>query len=76
MRYQLVLQCPAVSEADFDRLISVEELIVNGLGDIGIVDGQDSGSGEMQVFAHTEDPRTWHSKKSKIFFLSGKTCGK
>jgi hypothetical protein len=57
MKYQLVLQWPAVSEADFDRLISLEELIADGLGDIGIVDGHDFGSGEMNVFVHTDNPK-------------------
>jgi hypothetical protein len=56
MKYQIVLQWPASSEADFDRVISLEELIQDGLGDIGIVDGHDFGSGEMNVFIHTDNP--------------------
>jgi hypothetical protein len=57
MKYRLVLQWPAVSEADYDRLVCLEELIEGGLGDIGIVDGHDIGSGEMNIFVHTDNPK-------------------
>lgn len=56
MKYQLVLQLPSVSDADFDRLVSLEETIENGLGELGIVDGHDIGSGEMNIFIHTDEP--------------------
>jgi hypothetical protein len=58
MRYQLVLQWPTVSQADYDRLISLEEMIEDGLGEIGFVDGQDFGSGEMNIFVHTDKPKS------------------
>ncbi len=57
MKYQLVFQWPGTSTADYDRLISFEEAIRDGLGDIGIVDGHDFGSGEMNVFVHTDNPK-------------------
>ena len=58
MKYQLVLQLPSSSSThDYDRLISIEETIRNGLGDLGVVDGHDIGSGEMNVFVHTDDPK-------------------
>ncbi len=56
MKYQLVLQWPYSSKADYDRLTSLEETIRDGLGDIGIVDGHDYGSGEMNIFIHTDEP--------------------
>jgi hypothetical protein len=56
VKYQLVLQLPSVSDADYDRLLSLEEKIENGLGAIGIVDGHDIGSGEMNIFIHTDEP--------------------
>jgi hypothetical protein len=54
MRDQLVLQWPTVSEADYDRLISLEEMIEDGLGEIGFVDGHDFGSGEMCSHRQTQ----------------------
>ena len=62
MRYQLVLQWPAVSEADCDRLISLEEMIEDRLGNIGIVDGHDFGFGEMNIFVHTDKPKSVFEK--------------
>ena len=58
MHYILVLQWPATCEADFDALIDVEDLLESGLPDnLGYVDGHDFGSGEMNVFIHTDVPR-------------------
>jgi hypothetical protein len=62
MKYQLVLQWPAISETDFDRLTSLEELIEDGLRDVGILDGHDFGSGEMNVFVHTDKPKAAFEK--------------
>lgn len=56
MKYRLVLQLPSSSDADYDRLLSLEQTIENGLGAIGIVDGHDIGSGEMNIFIHTDEP--------------------
>jgi hypothetical protein len=73
MKYRLVLQWPAVSEADYDRLICLEELIEGGLGDIGIVDGHDIGSGEMNIFVHTDNPKAAFEQLG-CFLLLGQTC--
>jgi len=62
MKYQLVLQWPGVSVEDYDRLILLEETIRDGLGDIGIVDGHDLGSGEMNIFVHTDNPNPTFEK--------------
>ncbi len=56
MKYQLVLQLPSGSLADYDRLIELENVITDGLGDIGVVDGHDYGTGEMNIFIHTDEP--------------------
>ena len=52
---QLVFQWPASSEAHHRLLLAIEETIGQGLGPIGLVDGHDSGAGEMNVFIHTDD---------------------
>lgn len=56
MKYQLVIQLPALSIADYDRMIELEDAITERLGDVGEVDGHDSGSGESNIFVHTDQP--------------------
>jgi hypothetical protein len=56
-KYILVLQWPAASEADFDALISMEDLLQSDLLDAyGVVDGHDFGAGEMNIFIETDRP--------------------
>ena len=58
MEYQLVIQFP-IHEAtaeDFDRLIMIENELGVTLGKQHDVDGHDLGSGEMNIFIHTNDP--------------------
>jgi len=71
MKYQLVLQWPSASAADYDRLISLEEAIRDGLGDIDIVDGRDFGCGEMNIFIHTDNPKS-ALEKIKALLAVGK----
>jgi hypothetical protein len=56
MKYQLVLQFPASSISDYDAMIELEEKIMQGLGDLGEVDGHDAGAAEMNVFILTDQP--------------------
>lgn len=56
MQYQLVLQLPASSIRDYDSMIDLEEIIMEGLGNLGNVDGHDAGSGEMNIFILTDHP--------------------
>ena len=74
MKYQLVLQWLGASTADYDRLISLEEAIRDGVGDMDIVDGHDFGSGEMNIFIHTANPKS-ALEKIKTLLAVGKTCG-
>src|SRR4029077_19747272 len=69
MKYQLVLQWPFSSNADYDRLISLEEKIQDGLGELGIVDGHDYGSGEMNIFIHTNEPEVVFAKVKSMLDL-------
>jgi hypothetical protein len=56
-KYILILQWPATSVADFDALISMEDLLESHLPAAhGVVDGHDFGAGEMNIFVQTERP--------------------
>ena len=48
-----------------------DRVIEDGLGDVGIVDGHDFGSGEMNIFVHTDNPK---SAFEKIKALVWKCC--
>ena len=57
MTYQLVLQIPLDSLNDYDEMVALEEELIEPLGRIGDVDGHDVGSGTMNVFILTDQPR-------------------
>ena len=56
MKYQLVLQFSADSMQDFDRLVMLEDNLIEELSDIATVDGHDFGSGKFNIFVLTDDP--------------------
>lgn len=56
MKYQLVIQFAASSVEDFDAMVELEDEIENILGSDHVLDGHDIGSGEMNIFIHTNDP--------------------
>lgn len=57
MEYQLVLQFSISDTTDFDELIDLEGRLMVALAGRHIVDGHDFGSGEMNIFVHTDDPQ-------------------
>lgn len=57
MKYQLALQFPANSIADYDEMVALEGELIEQLGSTAEVDGHDCGSGEMNIFIHTHDPK-------------------
>jgi hypothetical protein len=71
VKFQLVIQLPFSSDEDYDRLLSIEETIASGLGGLGIVDGHDFGSGEMNIFIHTDSPKATLGKILEL--LTNKT---
>jgi hypothetical protein len=56
MKYQLALQFPANGLADYDEMIALEDELIEKLGTTAKVDGHDCGSGEMNIFVHTNEP--------------------
>src|ERR1700722_3537066 len=71
MKYQLVLQFAADSIADFDRLVALEDRLVEELDDLTTVDGHDFGSGEFNIFILTDDPATVFGKAHEIVMNQG-----
>ena len=57
MKYQLALQFPENSIANYDEMIALEDELIEKLGTAAKIDGHDSGSGEMNVFIHTDEPK-------------------
>lgn len=56
MKYQLVLQFFGDSLQDYDALIALEDQITRALRPMHVVDGHDFGSGEMNIFVHSNAP--------------------
>jgi len=67
MEYMLVLQWLSSSTVkELDLLISLEDQIIGDIGDYGNVDGHDIGSGEMNIFVFTEDPKATFERIKNI----------
>jgi len=62
MKYQLVLQFPGEQIEDFDQMLKLELDLDLSLGTEHIVDGHDFGSGEMNIFIHTNNPEDAYKK--------------
>jgi hypothetical protein len=56
MKYNLVVQRAASSVDDYDFMLSIESELRGQLRGLGIVDGHDAGSGEVNIFIKTNDP--------------------
>jgi hypothetical protein len=69
MRFEVVLQWPAHSLNRYDEMVSVEELLIAKLTKQSKVDGHDFGTGETNIFVHTDDPRRAFTEIKSI--LSG-----
>ncbi len=73
MEYQLVIQFPAADLKDFDKLVSIEDMLIAGLGDLALVDGHDMGSGEANLFILGNDPQAIFKKVKEILDSKKKT---
>jgi hypothetical protein len=71
MKYQLDLQFAADSMEDFDRLVALEERLIEELDDVATVDGHDFGSGDFNIFVLTDDPATVFGKAHGIVMDQG-----
>jgi hypothetical protein len=56
MQFQLVIQFHRAAAGDFEKLASIEDALIEELGDSAEVDGHDIGSGEFNIFILTDNP--------------------
>ncbi len=66
IKYQFVIQWPGDLLSDYDLMIATEERLEAGLSKRHQVDGHDVGSGEVNVFIHTQDPRSAFEEVRRI----------
>jgi hypothetical protein len=71
MQFQLVLQFPTDSLADFGSLVALEEDLIVQLEDLGEVDGHDLGAGEMNIFVLTSDPEASFGRVTNLLSEHG-----
>jgi len=71
MKFQLVLQWPA-SSMDYDRMVEVEELLIEQISEEdGEVDGHDTGSGQVNIFIHTDSPEKAFRSATRVLDAQG-----
>ena len=58
MTFQLVLQFNSDSLSDYDAMVTLEDELIQELGDAADVDGHDIGSGQTNIFIVTSDPES------------------
>lgn len=68
--YQLVLQFRGDSLADFDAMVALEESLAEELGTSALVDGHDTGAGEVNIFIITSDPASTFEKIKNVLLNS------
>ena len=67
MKYQVVLQWPASTLVDYDVLVEIENLLIERMTGQSKVDGHDFGSGEANIFVHTDYPlRTFEDIRTAL----------
>ena len=67
MKFLLVIQCPATSMKDYDDMIKIESLLIEGLSATNEVDGRDIGANEVNIFIYTDNPlRAFEEVKSVL----------
>jgi len=57
LKYELVLQWPAASLKDYDAIIEIENVLIEHLSQEHELDGHDAGSGQMNIFVHSNNPK-------------------
>ena len=58
MTFQLVLQFNSDSLSDYDAMVTLEDELIQELGDTADVDGHDIGAGQTNIFIVTSHPES------------------
>ena len=56
MHYQLVLRLPGDVFDDFDEIVTLEDALIERLGDLATLENHDVGSDECRIMLITTDP--------------------
>ena len=56
MKFLLVIQWTSLLLKDYDDMVEVEGLLIDGLSELHEVDGHDVGANEVNIFIHTDSP--------------------
>src|SRR5580704_14138475 len=65
------LQFEAGSMEEFDRLVALEDELIEKMGDLGTVDGHDFGSGQFNIFVLTDAPAASFREAHEIVATKG-----
>ena len=65
-KYQLVLHFPENAFPSFDAMVNLEDTLIDMLHPDHLVDGHDIGSGTINIFIITKDPKRAFASASKI----------
>lgn len=71
MEYQLVLQLPADNNTDYDLLVEIGSHLETDLSNEHYVDGHDFGSGQMNIFIHTNSPELAFTESKQVLSKLG-----
>ena len=66
MQHILVLQWLGSTEADFEALVEIKDVLESRFGEAGSIAGHDFGSGEMNIFIQTDQPSQAFAKATEI----------
>ena len=66
MTFQLVLQFNGDSLSDYDAMVTLEDELIQELGDTADVDGHDIGSGQTNIFIVTSHPESTFGRAKAV----------
>jgi hypothetical protein len=66
MRHQLVIQFRPTVALNFEKLVAIEDALIDELGDSASVDGHDVGSEEFNIFILTDSPSGTFQRAQKL----------
>jgi hypothetical protein len=67
-----VLQFPGDSLEDYDAMVALEDALIEALPDAAKVDGHDVGSGEVNIFIFTDEPRKTFQQARSVLEMHGR----